>query len=261
MKIENYKKLPEIECIYGLTFDKKKFYIGSTLNLRDRMGRHYYSLKTNLHHSSKLQRAFNKHKNLNIIILDFNVNNENLLDLEIKYIQDYNSVIHGYNMIEDAKNYKKFKQAKTALDNFKKARSKKIIQLDLNGRFIAEFDSVSDAANAIDDQSTNISKCCKRNKTSSSKRKNFIFLYKSDYDLHKNYKYARYKPSGDHLEKLKRKARINKRCKKILSLDNNNVYTSINDFERSNNLYNGYIKYYFKNKTEFTINGNNYKFI
>lgn len=261
MKIEDYKKLPEIECIYGLTFDKKKFYIGSTFNLRDRMRRHYYNLKINSHHSSKLQRAFNKHKNLNIVILDFNVNNENLLDLEIKYIRDYNSVIRGYNMIEDAKNYVKFKQSETALINFKKARSKKIIQLDLDGKLIAEYSSVSSAANAIGDQSTNISKCCNLNKISSSKRKGFIFLYKSDYDLNKDYKYIRYKPSENHLDKLKRKAKINKRCKKILSLNDNKIYLSINDFERSNNLYYGYIKYYFKNKTEFMLNGNNYKFL
>ena len=261
MKIENYKNLPSIECVYGLTFDKRKFYIGSTLNLKDRMYRHYYNLKVNSHHSSKLQRAFNKYKNLNIIILDFNVDNANLSDLEIKYIKEYSSVTKGYNMIEDSKNYKNFKQSKTALINFKNVRSKRIIQLDLNGKFIAEYDSVSDAANAIDDQSTNISKCCNLNKKSSSKRKGFIFLYKSDYDLKKDYRYTRYKPSGNHLDKLKEKAKNNKRCKKIINTKTNYLYDSISSFERANGLYNGYVKYYFKNVKEFCIKDKVYKIL
>ena len=261
MKIENYKNLPSIECVYGLTFDKKKFYIGSTINLNDRMRRHFYYLKTNSHHSSKLQRAFNKYKNLKIIILDLNVEHSDLSKLEIDYIREYNSVIHGYNMIEDSKTYKTFKQSKTAIDNFKRTRSKSILQLDLYGNIINEYGSVSDAASAIDDQSSNISKCCNLNINRFSKRKGYVFIYKTLYDPTKDYTYVRYRPKGKHLEKIKEKAKNNKRCKKIINTKTNKIYDSISSFEKANGLYEGYVKYYFKNINEFCIKNEVYKIL
>ena len=92
------------------------------------------------------------------MILDLLVSND-INEIEIEYIKKFNSVKNGYNMILDSRNSGKFKQSDKALSNFKKARSIKVVKLTLNGDFVEEFDSLSDASKSVNSQSTNISKC------------------------------------------------------------------------------------------------------
>ena len=62
MKFKDYKNFVTDSVIYGIQNSiTNKWYIGSCVNFHDRMRRHYYHLRHNIHHSNKLQRSWNKH--------------------------------------------------------------------------------------------------------------------------------------------------------------------------------------------------------
>ena len=259
MKLTDYKKLPRIKCIYALYENIDKLYSGSTEDLRDRAYRHYSSLLRKSHHSKKLQEKFNESGDLSILILDLLVSDD-INEIEIEYIKKFNSTKNGYNMILDSRNAGKFKQSEEALLNFKKARSIKVVKLTLDGDFIQEFDSISDASKSVNSQSTNISKCCSRKGRGMCK--GFIFMYKSDYDENKKYKYKRYRPEKEHLSKIIKKATTGRHTIKVVSLESDAVFESISEFERINNLYEGYVRYKYKRcgpkNFKFEINGKKY---
>ena len=76
----------------------QKRYIGETLNFHDRSIRHLEDLKNQIHHSSKLQRAYNKYgKDAFIIEKIAEVPNEDRFEWEKFYIKKYNSYQQGYN--------------------------------------------------------------------------------------------------------------------------------------------------------------------
>ena len=73
MNFNELDKIEEVKCIYGiLNKVSNKWYVGSTINLHDRIRRHKYNLQRNKHHSQKLQNSFNKHKEkaFEIVILE-----------------------------------------------------------------------------------------------------------------------------------------------------------------------------------------------
>lgn len=87
-----------IYCIINTTNNKR--YVGKTVNLNQRLQRHWIELKNNKHHSTKLQRAFNKYgkESFKIEYEQYNVKNEQeLYQLEIQTIQKYDSFHNGYN--------------------------------------------------------------------------------------------------------------------------------------------------------------------
>jgi len=92
--------------VYGIKNKiTNKYYIGSCTNKRgicDRFRRHIYHLKSNTHHSQKLQRSFEKYGR------DFNkwdffifeeINKENYKSKEQYYIDKFDSYNNGYNSI------------------------------------------------------------------------------------------------------------------------------------------------------------------
>lgn len=66
MEYKNFKNEPAIYLIRCLINDK--IYIGSSVNLRKRINRHYNDLTNNKHMSKHLQNAFNLYGNDNFII-------------------------------------------------------------------------------------------------------------------------------------------------------------------------------------------------
>lgn len=269
MNLNDLKNFKKIEAVYGIHNKiTNKWYIGSTFNLHDRIRRHRYYLLKQQHHSQKLQKSFNKHgiENFEVIILE-NCNKldiDDLINKEIDYIEKFDSLNNGYNMTKDCRTYKMFKLSKTAIKKCISARSVPIVQLSLQGEFIKEFSSIVEAAEELDEQTTNISKACKKGCTHSVK--GFLFLYKKDYDQTKSYKYIKTRPSAAHLEKIKHAARNNKRTRKIYELNSKNEiiheYNSISECERSLNLKKDHLRKYFRRaKTEniFTINNRVFK--
>ena len=83
--IKNIDSLKGVYAIYcSIT---NKFYVGSAINIKARMQRHFYNLRNNTHHSQKLQRAINKYgiENFFIQILEV-VENDDLCTKEMKWI-------------------------------------------------------------------------------------------------------------------------------------------------------------------------------
>lgn len=76
-------------------------YIGQTIDLRRRKYQHYYKLSNNIHVNPKLQAAWNKYGESNFTFEYWqfdNITKEQLNELEIKYIDKYNSLNNGFNL-------------------------------------------------------------------------------------------------------------------------------------------------------------------
>lgn len=89
-----------MNVIYAIKCDKtNKCYVGSTCQFSRRKSRHLRELNNNIHHSKKLQRAWNKHEQNSFYfeILESNVNNTDLLKKEENWINYMNSYEDGYN--------------------------------------------------------------------------------------------------------------------------------------------------------------------
>lgn len=98
------------------------------------------------------------------------------------------------------------------MENIDCSRRKEVLQYDLNGNLIRKYKSVTEAAKSISDQSTNISKACKRKK---SIIKNSIWRYSNE-PLNAN----------EHIEVINF---LNRKKKPVLQYDRNN--NLMNQFE------------------------------
>ena len=174
--------------IYGIYCKtNNKIYVGSAISFSARLTRHLYHLKHNTHHSIKLQRAFNKHgiNDFEFLILEF-TDTFNLLEKEFYWINYLDSYTNGFNCTDVCKKPKSFKLKSEQIQKRIEKSSKKVICLDLEGNFLRKYSSLSEAAKAINDQTTNISSCCKGKL---NYVKDFIFVYESEYNTNKDYKY------------------------------------------------------------------------
>lgn len=113
--------------IYKITNTvNNKIYIGSSINIKQRIVVHLYDLKTNTHSNKYLQRTYNKYgiDSLKFEILEY-TDKENLLLREQYYLdtlQSYNSEI-GYNLCKIAGSTLGFKHSETT--KLKMSESKK----------------------------------------------------------------------------------------------------------------------------------------
>lgn len=197
-KFYNFLKrpFPTFSCIYGIYNVKSdKIYVGSCINLHARLIRHYYYLTHNIHHSKKLQRSWDKHGEDSFIIIILkntdNLSKKELFNLEQYYIDLYNSSITGYNILKTVKFAKSFKLTEEQIEKRVSQSRIPVVCLTLDGKFYCEYNSISEAARAVNDQSTNISSCCKGKLNFV---KDFIFIYKKDYNNKLNYAYKRKPP-------------------------------------------------------------------
>lgn len=92
--------------VYKLTNGlNDKVYIGSSTNIENRFRKHIEDLMWNRHHSYRLQNLFNDNRHLpNRIKFSYDVledveNADNLIEVEDKYIVQYNSIEEGFNTI------------------------------------------------------------------------------------------------------------------------------------------------------------------
>lgn len=262
MNFNELDKIEEVKCIYGiLNKVSNKWYVGSTINLHDRIRRHKYNLQRNKHHSQKLQNSFNKHKEkaFEIVILELcsNLEIDDLIIREKHYIDLLDSYKNGYNSTDNVYKFDTFRLSKEAIEKVAEKNIKPIICLTKDGKFVKEYKSVTEAANDMNDQTTNISQACKDNYHSV---KGFLFIYKDKYDPNKSYKYLEKKMSEEHKQKIKEKAKHNKRNRKIFEYDTDNnllqVYFSARSLEQELNLKPDTLRQYYnksKFKTKFQI--------
>ena len=269
--------LPNLSGIYAIVcISNNKIYIGSCINFHARMIRHRSYLKRNKHHSLKFQRSFNKYGVESFKLIWLESLTDKLKEKEESYINYFNSYNKGLNATMKCIEPKNFKLPQSAINKMIEKRSKSVVCLDLEGSYITTYKSIAEAARTIRDQSTNISACCKGRL---NYVKDFIFVYKSDYNPETNYKYTgrKYVVTEEHRKNLSKaikgkprnfnklaiKQLIERSSKKVVRIDmkNNTMinYLSIKNCCLNNGFGDKKLKNLIKNKTPF--NGFMYKFL
>lgn len=181
------EKLPQNKGIYGIyCITNDTIYIGSANNFHARLIRHTSYLKRNAHHSPKLQRAWNKYtiKAFLFVIIEEII--DDLAKAEEKWINIFDSYKNGFNCTDVCQNYKPFNLTSEQIQKRIEKSSKSVICLDLEGNYLCKYKSLTEAAKTINDQTTNISSCC-RGKLNFVK--DFIFVYTNDYSPNIDYAY------------------------------------------------------------------------
>jgi group I intron endonuclease len=253
MDISDYKKIPKLPGIYKLiNVDNSKIYIGSAVNLRVRVRRHNYELNKQVHSNKRMQRSFDKGSKFNVEVIELfeNINYEELLVIEKKYIISLNAIEDGYNqMLDNSTQFQRLNKTKEHKKKVKAHNAMPILSFDrYTGKKNKRFESVSDAANYYGTQSTNISKACKGNL---NYVKEHVFIYEKDYDENKEYSYSKHWTqvkgfSDQHKERLK-KANQKSRGIKISKFDFNGnlvkIYPSRLEAERCNKMHNEFLRW------------------
>jgi len=132
-----------IYCIKNI--ESRKVYVGSSVDIKDRLSRHRYQLRKGKHHNIHLQRSWNKYgkDNFEFYVLE-ECKESKLIDRENYYIKKYKSTNkhYGYNMVsadrriisnETRKRMSEAQKGKKYSDEYKKKMSEK-----LKGRKMSE---------------------------------------------------------------------------------------------------------------------------
>lgn len=189
----------------------KKVYVGGAINFYDRFRLHIADLLKNKHFNPYLQNAVNKY---GINNFEFEILEEHPIELTfqmeaywINLLDSTNDKL-GYNInrfptrlgaILSRETKEKIANSlrgrKQTSEQIRKAWEnnpikRKIIQLDLEGRFLKEFDTITQASIELGIKNSNITRVAKRK---SKTAKNFVFVYSEEYDKDKNYKTKKYK--------------------------------------------------------------------
>lgn len=99
------ESIPKKSGIYQIrNLVNGKIYVGSSVNLNRRKNKHFYKLRHNMHANLKLQNAFNKYGETAFIfeIIEIVDDKHQLLNREQYYIDKYNVVQDGYNILPNA---------------------------------------------------------------------------------------------------------------------------------------------------------------
>lgn len=169
-KFSEIKKLPRESYIYCIINNiNGKIYIGSAINVYNRLREHRAKLRHIYHPNTYLQRAFTKHKENNFEIdLLQKVEAQDLIFYEQKWLdltQCWNKRF-GYNIEQVAGSRLGSKASKKTRLLMSKSRSKKILQYSLQGKFIKEFKSFRTASKKLNLNAGDLSKVIhKKNKS------------------------------------------------------------------------------------------------
>lgn len=116
-----------------------KRYVGSSINMKERLRNHKNKLKRNKHVNNYLQNAFNKYgiDNFNFLIICEVQNKDDLLKVEQYYIDLYNSFYdsNGYNIRRDASSNLGFKHAEETKAKLSKISKKRFAKKENHNRY------------------------------------------------------------------------------------------------------------------------------
>ena len=245
MKLSEHLTLEPIPVIYGIQNTiTKKWYIGSTTDVRDRFVRHVSMLKNEHHHSQKLQRSFDKYgiDSFEITILyrfEDGESAKEMLAKEEEYISLYNSYTDGYNMTDICRTPGNFSLSDESKLKVGQSHYRSVISIDRKtGIFEKQFKSITEAAVFYSGSTSNISQVCKGELNYAYGK---VFVYSEDYDADKDY-HVEHHAKGKHFseEHRMKMAKSCHRCKAIIKydIDGNIVeeYFSRSEAERQNGL-------------------------
>ena len=258
----DYKEYPKLSGIYMIkNTQSNKVYIGSSININNRIKRHYYELKKGVHSNKHLLKSFIKYGEdyfeVHVLEKYEKIIHDDLLKVEIDYINKFDSYNNGYNqMIDVSSHILKINKNKSHIGKNINRTSRKIICIDrITGEYKYDFNSISDAARFFNTSSSNISRVCKGKLRYI---KGYVFCYKEDYDESKDYRVSHHmkgvKFSDEHRSKIKKsiqKCKGRRIYKYDLNLNLVDEYNSRSEAERENNLKREKLRYIVDRKTSF----------
>lgn len=209
----------DVGCIYLIiNIINNKFYIGSSNNFNRRKKEHLNQLECNTHFNKYLQSSYNKYGKSNFIFVKL-FNNINKLEVE--------QVILNYADINNNKNCYNLSDLASCPNNNKKVYR---ISKDLNS--FKKYKSIKQASKDNNIESSNISSCCLRKRTTAG---GFYWSF----DEPKNFKPKVNNYVGAKSKEHKKIASTNmlkaqkvaskNRSKKVTDLNTNKIYNSISE--------------------------------
>lgn len=246
--------------IYKYTSPSGKSYIGQTVKENKRKAQHKRSAfnETDAAYDTPFHKAIRKYGwdsfkyEVLYTIIDSNEElvREELNKREVYYIGKYNTFEKGYNCNiggsgnkpENPGSNKNRKLSKEHKEKLKNSVRKKVWQFDLDGNFIAEFESCADASNSFgpQDNASGISQCCNNRK---GYVKGYQWRWPGEYP-------GKYVPPKPHSHKGL-KGKENPNSKIVVELNNGeiiNQWDSLMDLSRDINVNSGTLHKYIRLK-------------
>jgi group I intron endonuclease len=183
LSVKNVTHLVNKCGIYELIVNKKS-YIGSSINLKNRLNEHLSDLNSENHSNKKLLRAYNKYKNIHFEIIEF-CESDILIERE-----EYWYNIKGYYNLQNPK--------KTI-----NKQCKKVYKFTLEGEFIEDYISAAEASRKNNIKSSaGISNACRNNTYFANE---FLWSYVKEIPFRNNKAFIpvyMFKPSGEFVKKF-----------------------------------------------------------
>ena len=177
--------------IYKYTFPNGKVYIGQTIHPRSRKTQHLCE-STGARHIA-FWRAYKKYGTFEYEEIEIveesskEVLCERLNELEQSYIEAYQSTNpdYGYNLTSGGKVFVVNEEGRKHMSEARKDKLA-VLQYDLEGNFVKEYESTTSAGKALGVAATNIWSCCLGYRTGKRKKKvqivnGYTFRFKKDY--------------------------------------------------------------------------------
>lgn len=225
--------------IYKITcLINNKVYIGQSIDIKRRWKEHQYRLNSNTHENLHLQNTWNTYgkDNFNFEVLE-ECNKKDLNDKETFYINQYQShdYKYGYNKTIGGKSFIYYKTDCNKIISIQDSlnlKKKMILQFDLNGNLIKEWESVNSIFKENQNWSqTPLRRCLRMEKGFYTYKKCFWF-YKEGYTQEKLLNLMRLKQESEN-----QKTAIN--CtvySKFLTKLNKDRGIRVNQYDREWNL-------------------------
>ena len=251
--------------IYKYTSPSGKSYIGQTVKENKRKAQHKRSAfnETDAAYDTPFHKAIRKYGwdsfkyEVLYTIIDSNEElvREELNKREVYYIGKYNTFEKGYNCNiggsgnkpENPGSNKNRELSKEHKEKLKNSVRKKVWQFDLDGNFIAEFESCADACRTVDpehDNASRISYCCDNRKGTV---KGFQWRWPGEYP-------GKYMIPKRHSPKVP-KGKNNPNSKSVIEIDKEgnivNRWDSLMDLIREENFNSGTISKYIKKQKPY----------
>lgn len=169
-----------------------KVYVGSSANINKRWGQHIALLNSNKHNNEHLQRAWNKcgKENFSFSILEKVEKEDNIFIKEKDWIIKLDSIdpTKGYNKAipnENGSNPMSDEgKERVILAIIKKARNIIVLKKE-TGEFLGEYESIGLVVKALNfPNNKKVSEVLNKQRVA---YKDYIFVYKEDYDPNKDY--------------------------------------------------------------------------
>lgn len=210
--IEKYKNVWGIYSITNLINNKK--YIGSAINIYERLTQHYNELNKQKHFNKHLQQSWLKYGEDNFIFriveVCINIEYSDLLKKEDEYIKKYNTLDSNVGYNKRLNSEFPILNRDSILKREAKVNKKKIKIMLFNsntGEFYKEFNSVKEASLFLNNSTTNISRVIDKISRSVN---GFVVVSSNLYDKNKCYKKEPFKRSVEDILNRQRNSSLNK---------------------------------------------------